>query len=353
MASEWKMGTLPTLRFGAVETVLGEIGRPAPIVTSEHISGVPEQHLMSMWDRPVNLCVRICADVYRIKKPIWHCFVRRPEANAMASYLRAHDEYAVILTTGILEISQAIQKAMASVEVQEFLGLNNGNGPGAENLSVLINIAIRWLAYHELGHIQAGHLHILADREHATSFELVTDRIGSEDENLTRQALEMDADFFAYHRVFLDVLGGQFDRLISAATATPLSSARSIAVAVYAVLRQFESSKAWTGANTFTFTHPPTAYRMLGLPAWGEGFIPKLENPSIPIDDWRDAALRGLQLTDKALRGLDNVTREQALEIYRLNEFDPYFERLLERWTKVGPSLVPHILGAPPAAAQL
>jgi hypothetical protein len=84
---------------------------------------------------------------------------------------------------------------------------------------------------------------------------------------------------------------------------------------------------------------------MLMLPAWGEEFLPKLERPSIPIDDWRDAAFRGLHLTDKALGRLDNFTLEQALEMYRPNEFGQYAERLLERWAKVRPSLAPHVLG--------
>jgi hypothetical protein len=307
---------------------------------------------MSMWDRPIDSCVRLCCDIFQIKKPIWHCFINRTETNAMASYLRSQDEYAIIITTGILEIARAIEKAMASVEIQDFLGLNNGNGPGAENVSTLINIAIRWLAYHELGHIRGGHLHLLRDCEHATSFEQVTEHSGSEDENLTRQTLEMDADSFAYYRVFLDVLGHQFYPLLSAATATPLSSVRSIAVAIYAVLRHFDAPKGWTGSNTFAFTHPPTSYRMLLLAGWGEGFLPKLEFPSISTDEWRDAAFRGLHLTDKALGRLENFTLDQALAMYRPNEFDPYAERLFERWAEVKPSLVPYVLGTSPVPAE-
>ena len=347
---EWSVGTLPPRRFGSVETVLSRIGKPAPIMTAEQVIVPEERQLISMWDESAASCLTSCTEQFQIRKQIWYCLTQHTETNALASFLPQHDEYVVVLMAGFLKIAQAISRTMSDTAVQEFLGLNNGNGPGAENIDTLITIAFRWLVYHELGHIKNGHLHIL-DRQHATSFERVAQQ-GAEDYNLTRQTLEMDADFFAFGQIFKEVLGKQYYRLFSAATISPLTSVKSIAIAIFTVLRCFDAPKVWTGDNTFTFTHPPTSFRMLKLGSWGLCFLPKLEQPIISMDEWCDVSLRALYLTDNALGVLDGFSDEDIQTFYRPLELGRYTERLLRRWAKIRLALEPHLLGGVLAAAQ-
>ncbi|HWV07888.1 hypothetical protein ACQZ6H_25860 [Agrobacterium fabrum] len=124
--------------------------------------------------------------------------------------------------------------------------------------------AIEWLVYHELGHIINGHLE-LGKEFNGLTFILEDDPSDERDENLTSQALELDADCFATWLLLqlwlqTPVSIEEIHLGISEAD-KQLLRLRCFVFGVFAIVRGFDDHP-FDVDTMFDFDHPPGVIRI-------------------------------------------------------------------------------------------
>lgn len=124
--------------------------------------------------------------------------------------------------------------------------------------------AIEWLVYHELGHIINGHLELGKELNDLT-FILEDDPSEERDENLTSQALEVDADCFATWLLLQLRLQSpvaiEESRPSTSDAEKELLRLRCFVFGVFAIVRGFDDHP-FDEDTMFDSDHPPGVIRM-------------------------------------------------------------------------------------------
>jgi hypothetical protein len=346
-ANAWTIGTLRQEDFCHIENVLTERNILHQIVTPENFPADLKETL-APFDEWATQCVDLTKRLYMPSADITHCFVSTTLPNAFARITPdAPGKYFIAFLGGVTLMYPIFDTVLRDKDVRDFLELGelalDGDKTAHQNDAVTLNsLSFRWLAYHEIGHIKNGHLHLVAkDTRGLTAMEQMQ-ASGDEDYNLTRHTLEMDADAFASGQVINEILS--MDKELTADWTlfqTDERKIKSFYIAMYTMMRSFES-RDWTVANQFSFSHPHAVIRMIQLAAWGQAFS-QAYNLNIKPEQWGKLAIQCVAVCERSMRQR-GFPRLPASLIDSL--VDPsYVRRILARWAKIRPALLPHLLG--------
>ncbi|PZP50013.1 MAG: hypothetical protein DI595_12240 [Agrobacterium fabrum] len=178
------------------------------------------------------------------------------------SAIAQHLEYALDTYTNRAEASAS--DTFAAYRALGFEAPVEFNEPLKTFCSQIAYGAIEWLVYHELGHIINGHLE-LGKEFNGLTFILEDDPSEERDENLTSQALELDADCFATWlllQVRLQSPVAIEEILPSASEAEKeLLRLRCFVFGVFSIVRGFDDHPVDVD-TMFNSDHPPGVIRM-------------------------------------------------------------------------------------------
>lgn len=349
-SNENVFGTLQLEHFGIVETLLSGRGIMAPILTTAHLTPDNQGHV-AMYSEYVISCIDQCKSIFMPTANISFCFVGTSMCNAFAHRsLAAPGHYFVVLLGGVLGIQRILDEILENKEVRRYLGVQTDRPVDAHDpeLSFLVAIAIRWLVFHELGHIKNGHLHLSRETAFGSHSAEAMQEGGNLERNVTLHTLEMDADAFACSQT-INFLNSPASKVSSL---TGLErKIRAFYVAMYAVMRSFDH-KNWSIQQLYRFTHPCGFLRHSLLGSWGYSAAEQTSSLLNP-ERWVNIATEAVHCTEKALGNCGVPQLPEDLPAFYPDEFASYNERLLGRWAKIREELEPHLLGGKLADAQL
>ncbi|MGO8079919.1 hypothetical protein [Rhizobium leguminosarum] len=210
---------------------------------------------------------------------------------------------------------------------------------GDQFCSHLTSMALEWLVLHELGHIVNGHL-AMGGSANDLRYILEENPSASQDENLTGQALEVDADCFANQHCLHRSLNRPNILDDSAAHEADLLAGRLKAYlfSFLSILRSFEHSP-FAIETMFHFDHPPGGIRMNYLLAQmlaieNEG---KVNFKGVDLAEAAAATTAALERSISQATGI-NSQGGNFLSVISLSD-DAFRKPVLSRWAKIYPEL--------------
>lgn len=350
------IGSLEPPDFAIIENILMAKKIAAPILTHAHLNDSSRAMVLA-FDEITRSTIAAFKAKYSIKNDIRFCFVATVTENAFAAYSpAAPDVYYVVILTGVFLSGKHLQAILENGKTRALLGLpeltpEQPDPHHSSNWGTLSGIAFQWLVLHELGHIKNGHLRLGTQAAFgAVAFEKM-ERSHAFDRNITMHALEMDADMIASMETIVLLLTTDYS---STTAARVLSSAQSKATAfllsIYALTRALDAHD-WSIERLFHFTHPPALVRVDSIVGWGFEWFPKF--PQSEIDHvWWTETFGACALAVEEAISADRAELLKALQYYE-GESVEYARKLLGRWAKIRPYLLPHLLGGSLAPAQV
>lgn len=340
-----KFGTLEPIDFSVIENLLLRRGVASPICTSENVPGALQDAYTS-WSDWAEECIATVRNRLAISADIRFCLIATTKPNAFAT--RVSDRYIITLQIGIVW-ERLFRHLLESAEFTAYLGLPPIAGDDQklrEYGSMLASLAFRWVVLHELAHVKNGHLHLSAHCAFgASSSETMRYRPGEIDRNITKQALEMDADSFASTQL-LNELRADHD---SPLPTTDEARMRTFFAAIYAPIRSFDRSAA-PPDQLFHFSHPMGLLRLGQIGAWTHAYSTQFNflNPELCANLFAQC----MALCEPLLRTAGVVPLHSEFETFFPEGFENYGAKILARWSKIRPKLEPHLLGGSLVAAQ-
>ncbi|RFB94485.1 hypothetical protein B5K08_09885 [Rhizobium leguminosarum bv. trifolii] len=208
-------------------------------------------------------------------------------------------------------------------------------GGELDNLRMQIDYsAFQWLVLHEMAHILNGHLALGKDINGLT-YILEDDPSSNYDENITYQALELDADCFANIVAIRQAIGRPLEL---EAINTVEGRLKSYVFGILAIIRSFDA-EPFEPSRIFQSDHPPGGIRMNYLMS---------QISTIELDKHVDFG--GLNATDVAARTaicVENAISEATgvkggggnfQKAFDLG-WEPFHVPVLSRWAKILPEL--------------
>lgn len=207
-------------------------------------------------------------------------------------------------------------------------------------LGEIMPVVIRFIAFHELGHIVNGH----AKSGISKRFNISEDQdLSRNDDLLTRRTLEYDADSFAAHHLLQMNLFRSNPR--ETAHGEHFEIVRSLilsAVGPYSVMCSLDTS-----LPKLQQAHPPAPARMTYLRKMLKNYLPFMREIGISVP------LRGLEIVEHSILATENAIAEigdsasfdaEALAYWRLVATQQEV-LMAQRWAKIRPTLMKARLG--------
>lgn len=203
---------------------------------------------------------------------------------------------------------------------------------------------LEWLVLHELGHIFNGHLRL--GREIAGLRFMIekSDEENIEDEMITSQALEFDADCFATQNllIFSHQFGGHIATGLKERGKIDAGSHAAFALLCTDVAGKFLEYDLPDRNNLFEYDHPWGELR-----TWSNTLqtVAVLESKpwSLTSQDAQKAIMVYSFSLDRAIYEVSNVKSDTILQA--IDAAGGWIPRVLARWAKLRPQLLPHVLG--------
>jgi hypothetical protein len=270
------------------------------------------------------------------KAKIYICTLYSPEFNAAAIPL-PRGEYCIAIFLGALTRARAINSWLLSTEPlatimdyepEAFYESTSALNPdsyqaldilsllaptklqprGEEIVSEIAAMSLHWIVLHELGHIRHGHF-CASTPMNRLAMVTQSDRGLYHDANLTRHALELDADIFGVHRFIEAILHEKlFGQGISfnkeQQKDVEFDVVRMLTLAVYGAVRGFDHQEA-SYQQILSSSYPPGTVRII-LILLLIGDIWKISN-DLSADD-NDVVLLSLLVCDRVEKAIGKAT---------------------------------------------
>lgn len=195
--------------------------------------------------------------------------------------------------------------------------------------------AFEWLVLHELGHIVNGHL-ANGSTLNGLTYILEDDPSTSRDDNLTRLALEVDADCFANLFAMQSAMRRPLPMERSDATASELVEhrAKAYVFALMTIIRGFDDAP-FDVETLFDSDHPPGGLRMAYLTTHIAAMMVEERISCHGVDVARLAA----EVVEAVEIAIDQATGIQGhggnfVHAYRIG-WDPFHVPVLSRWARL------------------
>ncbi len=337
-----------------------------PIITPAMALGGPALSLTAIFDALVqNLRARYgLAEEFRVCLLDEQCRARN------ACCFRLYDTYYVVLPYEIANhlmyqaelvltcepFAQefAVDPALVQITPENFRSIPHADGepviehpPGLLSLArALGEAAMMGLMLHELGHILHGHLGLLSTSA-AIFSESAAEVPPRQDEWLTRQTLEFDADCFAAAQIIRIFSEGRvLPPTIGPLVPTQAASVKIAVTAMHLMHRSFDDGETWDptviGASRL---HPPARLRMMLVREVGLRAIDRWLRvpPADAIWEFYAQPMVAVEQSFALLgRRVDWLKTAEAEEV----DLRAYLGRLLGRWAKLRPDLLRLKLGS-------
>ncbi|MDB5616246.1 hypothetical protein [Tardiphaga sp.] len=361
MVDSSRIGSLDSKHFGFIESILMKQGVVAPIVTPDLVDD-ESRNFISPRDLSAKYEINAWKTRFQISVDVQHCFVLSANANAFAAYTPAvPNTYYIAIFLGALQSNVIFPKLIAHPAVRRLLGLPESLGEidhpdEVVVLSTMVTSAFLWLVNHELAHIKNGHLHLSNRISHGMFSAEAMQLTNLQDNNLTQHTLEMDADSFASGRMVSWIIGYSAQHPHHPVLNNNMGAFRLFILSLYAIMRTFDRAD-WSVDNLLAYSHPPALIRCSSLATWGGAFLQQKPGIGIDLQSWLAEAAECIFAAEEALTGSRILQNHGDLRGFFFDgseraPWNIYSDRMLSRWSKLRPELLPHLLGGVLAPAQ-
>ncbi|MBR0700181.1 hypothetical protein JQ599_09740 [Bradyrhizobium diazoefficiens] len=347
---DWTLGNLTLDEKVIVQNILSS-RRIYESITEADFIDEDNRTIVGSYNELIRGTIADCKRRFGITAEIKYCFLSSMRANAIAARDPSYPNmYFIVVFLGAT-IANGIFKALLNKRrTRRLLNLSKITDAGlAEISSTLTTMGLRWLIYHELGHIKNGHLHLNSERAYGAVAIEQMQQEGKQDKNLTMHALEMDADCFALVQTMVDFF--QSDRALHLLE-TRQNILRALLIAVCSTMRALDLP-TWSTSQLLNCNHQPAVIRAVQMGATAYSLCEK--NPSYGILPAETISI-GMACIDCVERELRKVKQDytfppDAVEFLGSERYKEYMNALNDRWATIRSELQPYLLGgqlAPP-----